>query len=107
MKATKPLTRAAILRELQDHNDVLKKYSVKRIGLFGSYAFGTPRKDSDLDLIVEFEQPTLDNFMSLLDYLEKLFHRKVEILTPPGVDSIRVKEVAENIRKSVVDVRAY
>lgn len=104
MKNNKTLTRAAILRELRDHNDVLKKYSVRRIGLFGSYAFGTPHKGSDLDLLVEFEQPTFDNFKSLLDYLEKLFHRKVEILTPAGVDSIRVKEVAENIRNSVVYV---
>lgn len=104
MKATKPLTRTAILRELQKHNDVLRKYSVKKIGLFGSYAFGRPHKNSDIDFLVEFEEPNFDNFMNLIEYLEELFRRKVEILTPQGVDSIRIKEVAETIRKSVVYV---
>jgi hypothetical protein len=53
---------------------------------------------------VEFEKPTYDNFFNLIVYLEKLFGRKVEVLTPDGVDSIRVPEVAQSIRDSVVYV---
>ena len=30
-------------------------YGVKKIGLFGSYAKGTPAKGSDIDILVEFE----------------------------------------------------
>ena len=42
MKKKKPsLTRARILRNLRDQEETLKKYSVKRIGLFGSYARGS------------------------------------------------------------------
>lgn len=104
MKAPKPLTRATVLNELQKHHDLLKKYTVKRIGLFGSYARGKPQKTSDLDFVVEFQEPTFDNFISLLDFLEGLFRRKVDLLTPAGVDSIRVKDVAEHIRKSIVYV---
>lgn len=59
---------------------------------------------SDIDFLVEFEEPTFDNFMNLIDSLEALFRRKVEILTPEGVNSIRVKEMADSIRKSVVYV---
>jgi uncharacterized protein len=51
---------------------------------------------------VEFEQPTYDNFFNLIVHLEKVFARKVEVLTPDGVDSIRVPEVAQSIRDSVV-----
>jgi predicted nucleotidyltransferase len=101
MKAATPLSRATILRELRKHGDVLKKYSVKRIGLFSSYIFGKPHKLSDIDFLVEFEEPTFDNYMSLIDYLEESFRRKVEILTPQGVDSIRVRRVADDILKSV------
>lgn len=104
MKAALPLSRAVILRELQKHGEILKKYTVKRMGLFGSYAFDKPNKRSDIDFLVEFEEPTFDNYMGLIDYLEELFRRKVEILTPQGVDSIRVKEVADSIRKNVVYV---
>ena len=103
MKKKKPgLTRARILKTLRDHDEVLKKYSVKRIGLFGSYARGEQKRGSDIDFLVEFEKPTYDNFYDLIVYLEKLFGRKVEVLTPDGVDSIRVPEVAQSIRDSVV-----
>lgn len=81
---------------------MLSKYKVKRIGLFGSYVAGKQGKGSDLDFLVEFKEPTFDNFMNLANYLEKLFGKKIDILTPKGVEGIRVKEVAEDIKKSVV-----
>lgn len=102
MKSKKPLSQKEILLSLQQHRDALSKYTVKRIGLFGSYAAGNQRQRSDIDFLVEFEEPSFDNFMKLVDYLEKLFGRKVDILTPAGVDSIRVKSIAEEIRRSVV-----
>jgi len=105
MKKKKPsLTRARIIKTLRDHDETLKKYSVKRIGLFGSYARGKQKRGSDIDFLVEFDKPTYDNFYDLIVYLEKLFGRKVEVLTPDGVDSIRVPEVAQSIRDSVVYV---
>lgn len=104
MKKKPNLTRARILKTLREHNEALKKYSVKRIGLFGSYARGEQQRGSDIDFLVEFEKPTYDNFFDLIVYLEKLFGRKVEVLTPDGVDSIRVPEVAQSIRDSVVYV---
>jgi len=96
------LTRREILGALKRNQDVLRKYRVKRIGLFGSYATGRPMKRSDIDFLVEFEEPTFDNFMGLHDSLARLFRRKIDLLTPAGVDSIRIKRVAENIRKSAV-----
>jgi predicted nucleotidyltransferase len=102
MRKKPSLTRARILKTLRDHDEALKRYSVKRIGLFGSYARGKQTRGSDIDFLVEFEQPTYDNFFNLIVYLEKLFGRKVEVLTPDGVDSIRVPEVAQSIRDSVV-----
>lgn len=104
MKPAKPLTRQQILQALRKHDRVLKKLSVRKIGLFGSYAREEQTHKSDIDLIVEFKRPTFDNFMALNDYLEKLFKKKVEILTPEGVDSIRIREVADSIRKNVVYV---
>ena len=104
METKKPLTRREILALLRKHQDVLKKYKVKRIGLFGSYAIGKQHKRSDIDFLVEFEEPTFDNFMDICFYLEKLFRRKVDVLTPDAVDSIRVKSVAESIKRGVIYV---
>lgn len=96
------LDRKQILLRLKQHEAALKKYSVTRIGLFGSYARGQQRRTSDIDFLVEFRKPTFDNFMGLIDYLEKLFGASVDVLTPDGVDSIRVESVKEDIRKTVV-----
>ena len=104
MKKEPSLTRARILKTLRNQEEALEKYSVKRIGLFGSYARGQQKRGSDIDFLVEFEKPTYDNFFNLIVYLEKLFGRKVEVLTPDGVDSIRVPEVAQSIRDSLVYV---
>jgi hypothetical protein len=53
---------------------------------------------------VEFKKPNFDNFMNLASYLEDLFGRKVEILTPVGIESIRIKEIKEEIKRSVIYV---
>lgn len=96
------LTRAQILRTLHEHDAQLRQFSVRTIGLFGSYAKGTPGEESDIDFLVDFEQPTYDNFYNLIVFLERLFGKHVEMLTPDALDSIRVEEVARSIRESVV-----
>ena len=77
----KKLTDKIIIQTLKKHIDTLKRYGVKRIGLFGSFVRGEQREDSDIDFIVEFETPDFDNFMDLAFYLEDLFGRKVELIT--------------------------
>ena len=98
------LTRQEILQSLRANQDVLKNYGVRRIGIFGSYAAGKRGSKGDIDFLVEFEEPTFDNFLGLSRYLEKLFRKKADILTPGALESIRVKEVGNNIRRSVIFV---
>lgn len=105
MKTGAPrLTKTLILRTLKKHDDALKQYCVKRIGRFGSYARGDQTANSDIDFLVEFDNPTYENYYGLCVYLEGLFRRNFEVLTPDAVDSIRADEVAHNIRESVVFV---
>ena len=61
-------------------NELRTRFSVKRIGLFGSYARGEQGKKSDIDLLVEFENPTYDHYMDLKFFLEKLLRAKVDIV---------------------------
>jgi len=70
-----------IMNMLKDNNEILRKYEVKRIGLFGSFARGDQKKSSDIDFLVEFKKPVFENFMDLAFYLEELFGRKVELIT--------------------------
>ncbi len=59
-----PLTRPQILGALQRNDETLRRYSVKRIGLFGSYARGEETAGSDIDFVVEFEKPTYRQFLT-------------------------------------------
>ncbi len=61
----------------------IRALGVKRLGLFGSFVRGEQRIDSDVDLLVEFEegQKTFDHFIQLSFLLEDLLGRRVELVT--------------------------
>jgi predicted nucleotidyltransferase len=80
---------------LKSREEVIKqKFGVKSLGIFGSYARGEEKADSDVDILVEFVEgaKTFDHFMDLKFFLEDLFSRKVDLVT---VDALRpqLKEV--------------
>jgi len=81
------LNKAKIFEELLLHKDMLDKYGVKQIGLFGSFVRDEGKEDSDVDFLVDFEsgKKTFKNFMGLAFFLEDLFQRKVEVVTPQGL----------------------
>lgn len=97
-------TTREILGLLRSDGETLRRYGVRRIGLFGSHARGQQRATSDVDLVVDFDEPSFDNFMRLADHLEQLLGKKVDVLTPHGLEGIRVKEVADSIKRSIVYV---
>lgn len=76
-----------IFLQLKEHRNILESYGVRRCGLFGSFRRGEATVDSDIDLLVEFEPElkTFMNFMDLCFFLEDLFNRKVDVLTPESL----------------------
>ena len=95
MKKKPTLTRARILKVLREHEDLLRRYSVKRLGLFGSYARGQQKRGSDVDFLVDFEKATYDNFIDVTFSLERLFRRKVGLVTSRSLNP-HVKPFVEN-----------
>ncbi len=76
-----------ILALIDAYRDQIAALGVKRIGLFGSFVRGEQRTGSDVDLLVEFDsgKKTFDNFMALSFFLEELFSRRVEVVTPESL----------------------
>ncbi len=68
------------LRENFPH--LVQEYGVERIGLLGSFANGTASDDSEIDVVVEFQQPIGFRFMDLVEELEQLLERKVDVPSP-------------------------
>ncbi len=81
------LSRRVILDVLHRNKDLLKSYGVKQIGLFGSFVRDEGKEDSDVDFLVDFEKEkkTLSNLVNLGEFLEDLFEKKVDIITPQGL----------------------
>ncbi|ASB48158.1 nucleotidyltransferase family protein [Alkalitalea saponilacus] len=75
-------TKTEILSKLSELKPVLyKEYSVKKIGLFGSYSDDSNTIDSDIDILIELEKPIGWKFFSLELYLEKIFNKKIDLVT--------------------------
>lgn len=76
-----------VVRKLRENIDKLKSFGVKRIGIFGSIVRGEGKEKSDIDVLVEFEddKKNFENFINLAFFLEELFNRKVDLLTPESI----------------------
>ena len=76
-------TKEQVVTLLRGHQPELRRFGVMRWGLFGSFVRNTPKDQSDVDILVEFDptQKTFDNFMHLAFFLEELFGRKVDLIT--------------------------
>ncbi|GAA4317387.1 nucleotidyltransferase family protein [Compostibacter hankyongensis] len=93
------INKEIILNTLHRQRKELEKYGVQRIGLFGSFVRGDDTQESDIDLLVDFnkQQKNLRNLVYLGDFLEGLFDRKVDLVTPQGLS----KYIGPHILKEV------
>ena len=91
------LSKHLIKQTLLENRKTLRKYGVKRIGLFGSYVRETATAESDIDFLVELERLTFRDYMGLALFLEDLFGKDVDLVTStsikPGYKPYIEKEV--------------
>ncbi len=80
-------TREEILQAIRRNQAQIRALGARRVGLFGSFVRGEQHADSDVDLLVEFEQGqrTFDHFIQLSFLLEDLLGRRVELVTPESL----------------------
>ncbi|MFO8085005.1 MAG: nucleotidyltransferase family protein [Desulfobacterales bacterium] len=70
-----------ILKRIADIRDELnERFTVKRIGVFGSFVRGDVHSESDVDIIVELAEPTFDHYMDLKFRLEEILDRPVDLV---------------------------
>ena len=86
---------------LQHKAELKKKFKVKTIGVFGSYVRGEQKRGSDVDVLVEFEEPVgLFEFMRLEYYLSDLLGVKVDLVSKKALKPY----IGEYIKREVVYV---
>ncbi|KPV64097.1 MAG: Nucleotidyltransferase domain protein [Candidatus Bathyarchaeota archaeon BA2] len=91
-----------IRRKLVELKPVMKgEFKVKTIGLFGSYIKGQEKEKSDLDILVEFEEPiSLLKFIALENYLSDSLGVKVDLVEKSALKP----RIGKHILKEVVNV---
>jgi len=84
-----------VIREKQP--ELIDRFTVNRIGVFGSFARDSAGGESDVDILVELAEPTFDHYMDLKFYLEELLNRPVDLVmadtVKPRLRPIIEKEV--------------
>jgi predicted nucleotidyltransferase len=81
-------TQEHILKTLKSTKIKLTKFGIRNVGLFGSYRRNEQSRESDIDLLIDFEpeKENFDNLMAVYDLFEKIFkNEKVEVVTKNGL----------------------
>ena len=91
-------TLSEIKEILRRHKEILKKkYKVKSIAIFGSYARNEQKETSDIDILVEFyKTPDLIEFVDLKYYLEDILGIKVDLVTKNALHPMIREEVLKD-----------
>jgi uncharacterized protein len=74
------MTRDEILKKLEENRETIRGFRVHRLGIFGSCARYEQRETSDIDVLVEFDDAALQNYLNLKDFLEQLLGRPVDLV---------------------------
>ena len=85
---------------LQTHLSELVALGARRLGVFGSFARGETRDDSDVDVYVEFDDAkrTYDNFFALHELLENLLGRRVDLVTDKSLTETKARLILPTVR---------
>lgn len=96
------MKKSQIIDLLKAHRDeILGRYAVRELFLFGSVARDEMREGSDVDLLVEFNGPaTFDGYMDLKFFLEDLLQMPVDLVTQKGLR----KELRPAVEKEAIHV---
>ncbi len=94
------LSKSVIISSILDNRLRLKHFGIEQLGLFGSFARNEQRINSDIDLLVKFEngKKNLNNLLNAHEYLESIFERKTELITQESVSAEFIKNISKDIQ---------
>lgn len=93
-------SRDGILDELKSLKpELARRFGVSRLGLFGSFARNTAQETSDIDVVVELDDPDMFSLVHIKELLEEDFQRPVDLIpfSPLMNNFLRSRIQAETI----------
>lgn len=77
--------------------ELMKKYHVRTLGLFGSIVRDDYTTSSDIDIVVDFNRSIGIEFVDLADYIEHKIKKKVDLVSRNGIKEKYFKEIEPEI----------
>jgi uncharacterized protein len=93
------MTDLSIIKQIlsQLKPELIDKYHISSIGLFGSVVRDDFNSSSDIDIIVDFSQPIGIEFIDLADYIEKKLKKRIDLVSRKGVKQKYYKAIESEI----------
>ncbi|SEJ70423.1 hypothetical protein SAMN05192553_10910 [Cyclobacterium xiamenense] len=93
------------MKSLNEIKSILEKnksrlfysYPIKSLAIFGSFARNEENADSDLDIIVEFNDKIGLRFIDLANELEGMVGRKVDLISKKGIKQRYLQSIEEDL----------
>jgi len=87
------------LPDLKRAEPLFREYNVEFAGIFGSYARGEQKPDSDLDILVKYTKvPGFFKLIELEQALSDLFKMPVDLVTKNAISPYVLPYVLEDLR---------
>ena len=79
-------------------NQLTSRFGVKRLAIFGSYARNEQHRDSDVDILVEFDTPVGIEFIDLANFLEDILKIRVDLVSRNGIKPKYFNKIQPDLR---------
>ena len=98
------MSASEIFKIIRQNKEKLSQLGVRQIGLFGSQSRGDATPDSDLDFLVEFikGRKNYDNYIELCFFLEELFSKKIDLLTPESLSPHLKEQILREVQYETI-----
>lgn len=92
-------TKDDIIKVLLSNKEKILSFKIERIGLFGSFRNETSNKESDIDLLVEFQQgkKTFKNYTGAYLFLKDVLQKEIDFLTPEALSPYIGKHILKSV----------
>ena len=92
------MNRQQIIESLQRYKKTAGKYPIAQLGLFGSFARDENHKDSDIDILIDFNSDIGWEYFDLANELKQLFAGyKVDVVSRRAIPDLYWNEIKKEV----------
>ncbi len=82
----------------QNKRNLQQEFKVKKLGIFGSYVRGEHKKNSDVDILIDFFQtPGLFDYMKIENRLSAFLHKRVDLVMKGSLKPMIGKSIMREV----------